>query len=205
MSRRPRALRPEEQEIWDQVARSARAMHHRAAPPPAAALPDSKPLIEPAPLPMPVVPKMPTSGFRLGSRAKVKPLGHDLAPSIGETLREAPLQMDAGTHKAMRRGKVMPEARLDLHGLTLSEAHPELVRFILNAHADGMRLVLVITGKGKARDDGGPIPTRTGALRHQVPQWMRLPPLSPVILQVTQSHLRHGGEGAYYVYLRRTR
>jgi DNA-nicking Smr family endonuclease len=97
----------------------------------------------------------------------------------------------------------VPEARIDLHGMTLAEAHPELIRFVLNAHADAMRLVLVITGKGKDRDDGGPIPRRMGALRHQVPQWLRLLPLGPVVQQVAEAHARHGGHGALYVYLRR--
>jgi DNA-nicking Smr family endonuclease len=103
----------------------------------------------------------------------------------------------------MTRGKLQPEARIDLHGMTLAEAHPELIRFILNAHAQGLRLVLVITGKGKRRDDLGPIPNRIGALRHQVPGWLHLPPLGPSVLQVTEAHQRHGGSGAYYVYLRR--
>jgi DNA-nicking Smr family endonuclease len=40
-------------------------------------------------------------------------------------------------------------------------------------------------------------------LRHQVPQWLRLPPLGNVVMQVTPAHIRHGGHGAYYVYLRR--
>jgi DNA-nicking Smr family endonuclease len=87
--------------------------------------------------------------------------------------------MDAGTHAKMTRGKLHPEARIDLHGLTLAEAHPELIRFILNAQSQGLRLVLVITGKGKRRDDTGPIPQRVGALRHQVPHWLHLPPLGP--------------------------
>jgi DNA-nicking Smr family endonuclease len=122
---------------------------------------------------------------------------------LPQSLTEAPLRMDAGTHARMQRGKLAPESRIDLHGLTLAEAHPDLVHFILNAHAAGLRLVLVITGKGKLRDDHGPIPQRMGALRHQVPQWLRLPPLGPVVLQVTEAHLKHGGSGAYYVYLRR--
>jgi hypothetical protein len=62
----------------------------------------------------------------------------------------------------MTRGKLHPEARIDLHGMTLAEAHPELIRFILNAQSQGLRLVLVITGKGKRRDDTGPIPQRVG-------------------------------------------
>jgi DNA-nicking Smr family endonuclease len=89
--------------------------------------------------------------------------------------------------------------------MTLDRAHPALTRFILSAHGNGKRLVLVITGKGKLRDDDGPIPVRFGVLRHQVPQWMSMPPLSSAILQVTQAHLKHGGGGAYYVYLRKPR
>jgi len=87
----------------------------------------------------------------------------------------------------------------------LDRAHPALTRFILTAQQDGKRLVLVVTGKGKQRDDGGPIPVRFGVLRHQVPHWLSTQPLSLAVLQVTQAHMRHGGGGAYYVYLRKTR
>ena len=59
--------------------------------------------------------------------------------------------MDAKAFARMSRGKLSPEARIDLHGMTLAEAHPELIGFILNAQAQGLRLVLVITGKGKRR------------------------------------------------------
>ncbi len=105
----------------------------------------------------------------------------------------------------MVRGKLKPEARIDLHGMTLAQAHPALNSFILNAHADGLRLVLVITGKGKTRSDSGPIPERIGLLRNQVPRWLDMAPLRPLVLQVEESHRRHGGSGAYYVYLRRPR
>jgi DNA-nicking Smr family endonuclease len=108
--------------------------------------------------------------------------------------------MDAKTHGKMTRGKLQPEARIDLHGMTLAEAHPELIRFILNAHSPGLRLVLVITGKGKRRDDTARSRSASGALRHQVP--LAAPaPLGPAVLQVSEAHLKHGGAGAYYVYL----
>ena len=105
----------------------------------------------------------------------------------------------------MKRGKLKPEGRLDLHGLTLDRAHSLLTQFILSAYGNEQRLVLIITGKGKSRDDGGPIPVRFGVLRHQVPQWLAMAPLSSAVLQVTQAHNRHGGGGAYYVYLRKSR
>lgn len=199
MARR-RNLRPDEEEIWQTVARTARPMHSNGTsilhpkedpPPPNAFHPKE-----------PVRPALPP--FRLGEKAAGK-IDHNLAPSLSESLSLAPVQMDAKAYGRMTRGKLVPEARIDLHGLTLAEAHPELIRFILNAHSAGLRLVLVITGKGKAKPDYGPIPSRVGVLRHQAPQWLRLPPLGPVVLQVAEAHLRHGGSGAYYVYLKRGR
>ena len=89
--------------------------------------------------------------------------------------------------------------------MRVDSAHPALVRFVMSAHASGKRLVLVITGKGKDRDEPGPMPVPRGVLRHQVPQWLSLPPLANVVLQVTPAHVSHGGGGAYYVYLRRHR
>jgi DNA-nicking Smr family endonuclease len=193
MSRR-RTLRPDEAELWRAVVQNAHPMHPRKA--------DPSPLI-PAPTPPKVeIPRPVFDAFRIGERTRPKH-GHDLALPIADALRTAPLQMDAKAFGRMTRGKLLPEARIDLHGMTLDQAHPELIRFILNAHADGLRLVLVITGKGKRGDDTGPIPQRMGVLRHQVPQWLRQPPLGPAILQVAEAHLRHGGAGAYYVYLRR--
>jgi DNA-nicking Smr family endonuclease len=62
----------------------------------------------------------------------------------------------------------------------------------------------VITGKGKAKLDHGYSMQRSGVLRQQVPSWLRLPPIGPAVLQVVEAHLRHGGSGAYYVYLRKT-
>lgn len=201
MMARRRTLRPEEEEIWQAVARTAKPMHAHVflkkpevAAHPMVFQPETTPPMAHA------QPRLPM--FQLGEKARVQ-RPHNIAPSLPASLANAVLQMDAKTHGKMTRGKLSPEARIDLHGLTLSEAHPELIRFVLNAQSAGLRLVLVITGKGKRGQDIGPIPTRMGALRHQVPQWLRLAPLGTVVLQVTEAHLKHGGSGAYYVYLRR--
>lgn len=156
--------------------------------------------------PDPVRPRSLAPGQGLGSRLPPAPrLSLDLAPGPSEHLAAQPLRMDPKTHRHLHRGKLDPEARIDLHGMTLAEAHPELIRFIIANHEAGRRLVLVITGKGKLRDDHGPIPARLGVLRHQVPQWLHMAPLRALVLQVVPAHLRHGGAGAYYVYLRRGR
>jgi DNA-nicking Smr family endonuclease len=185
---RRRRLNPEEERLWHEVARTVhrRAGPHPAVPAPALGPPPA-PEVPPRPDPLP--------RFRLGERA---------APASAPPRPAAiALAMDAKLHTRMTRGRLAPEARLDLHGMTLAEAHPELVRFVLGAQAQGLRLVLIITGKGKPPPDHDPLPRRTGLLRHQVPVWLRQPPLGPAVQQVAEAHLRHGGAGALYVYLRR--
>jgi DNA-nicking Smr family endonuclease len=143
--------------------------------------------------------------FRVGSKSPTPPPIVDRAPDPAQALTAAPPQVDGRTHGRLRRGKLRPEARIDLHGMTLAQAHPALTRFLTKAHADDQRLVLVITGKGKDRDDGGVMPVRRGVLRHQVPHWLQASPLRYIVVQITPAHFRHGGDGAYYVYLRRAR
>ena len=95
------------------------------------------------------------------------------------------------------RGKQAIDARLNLHGLTQSEAHAALLRFLRNAHRRDARLVLVITGKGRGAEPG--------VLRRQVPQWLGLPEFRSLVLGFEDAHVTHGGEGALYVRLRRAR
>ncbi|KEJ90637.1 Smr/MutS family protein [Sulfitobacter donghicola] len=136
---------------------------------------------------------------------KARAAGHDLAPAIHDHIRKSPVQMDNKSFGKLKRGKMRPEGKIDLHGMTLERAHPALLSFVMRSHAQGKRLILVVTGKGKQRDDGGPIPVRLGVLRHQVPQWLAMQPMKSVVLQIAQAHVSHGGGGAYYVYLRRHR
>ena len=195
--RRPRHLSSEERALWDRVAERATPLHPTREGPAPDALPTPKPK-------KPMAPRDPLPDFYVGQKAN-NARAHDVMRPLVDRLAAAPVNMDNKSFGKMKRGKLKPEARIDLHGMTMAEAHPELVSFILGSQSIGRRLVLVITGKGKDRDDGGPIPTRQGILRHQVPQWLALPPLSQAILQVTPAHLKHGGHGAYYVYLRRNR
>ena len=148
----------------------------------------------------------PVRAFQIGQTAKPVVTPHAFKPSPAETLSRAPVSMDRKSFAKMKRGKLRPEARIDLHGMTVAQAHPALNRFILSSQSAGRRLVLVITGKGREdRDDFGPIPVPKGVLRHQVPMWLAAPPLSQAVLQIAEAHVSHGGWGAYYVYLRKPR
>lgn len=98
------------------------------------------------------------------------------------------------------RGKDSIDGRLDLHGLTQSEAHGALLRFLRAAVAREARLVLVITGKGRRDGEG-----ERGVLKRQVPHWLSLPEFRALVIGFEDAHISHGGEGALYVRLRRLR
>ena len=198
--RRPRHLSPEERALWDHVTRNdVRIQPERGAKAEPAVLPAL-----PAPAVVPPQQPLPLPRFTIGEKADHR-RSDDLLPGLAEDMARMPLRMDARAFGRMAKGKLVPDGRIDLHGLTLAEAHPALLEFILASHAAGRRLVLVITGKGKMRDELAPMPVREGVLRHQVPQWLMMAPLRPLILQIAPAHVRHGGAGAYYVYLRRQR
>ncbi|MEJ2436411.1 MAG: Smr/MutS family protein, partial [Pseudolabrys sp.] len=102
------------------------------------------------------------------------------------------------------RGREVIDARIDLHGLTQAQAHSALLHFLREASARDKRLVLVITGKGSrtagARGDGKP-----GVLKRQVPQWLGLPEFRTLVVGFEDAHVAHGGEGAIYVRIRKSK
>jgi DNA-nicking Smr family endonuclease len=90
----------------------------------------------------------------------------------------------------LRRGRLEPESRLDLHGMTQERAYRALVGFLVRGHAEGQKLVLVITGKG-------------GVLRSQLPLWLGQAELRVLVAGINEAHVKHGGGGAFYVLLKR--
>lgn len=196
-----RRIRPEEMELWQQIANSADPLHkhpqpvQHADPKPKSRILGKKPAPGPAPIP----------NFRMGDTAQTHTETHFFPKTTSQRIKAEPVQMDTKSFTRLKRGKLAPEARIDLHGMTLDQAHPALSRFIMTSHARGLRLVLVITGKGAREDPYDPMPHRRGVLKRQVPMWLRQAPLTLAVLQVAEAHIKHGGGGAYYVYLRRMR
>ena len=139
--------------------------------------------IEPTPAPKPV--RHATASVKRG--AHLPPLAPGESPGV-----------DRRTADRFRRGQLEVEARLDLHGLTQEKAHRALASFIQEAHASGLRTVLVITGKGGFGD-------ARGVLREAVPRWLNEGDLRPRVLSCAWAQPKHGGAGALYVLLRRQR
>lgn len=107
---------------------------------------------------------------------------------------------DRDVHRALARGKRLPEATLDLHGMTLAAAERAVAHFLAEASAGGHRVVLIVTGKG-LRLDGGRV--MGGRIRAEFPGWLERADNRALVAGVRTAHLRHGGSGAFYVLLRR--
>ncbi|MEC8372349.1 MAG: Smr/MutS family protein [Pseudomonadota bacterium] len=106
--------------------------------------------------------------------------------------------LDRRTGQRFKRGQLPVEARLDLHGMTQTEAHRALSAFLSNQHAAGRRCVIVVTGKGVGKEGGG-------VLRNAVPRWLNEAPNRDKVLAFEYARQRDGGAGALYVLLKRKR
>jgi DNA-nicking Smr family endonuclease len=186
--RRKRSLSEEERALWESVARQARplAKKHRAAKPQAVA-PDAQ-------APVAAKPEASPKSHPSGSIARVpKPTVPPAPPPL------APLGRRERSH--LSRGRKEIEARLDLHGMTQTRAHRALSGFLQRAYIDGLTFVLVITGKGRTVG----AESERGVLRRQVPLWLNLPEFRTLVVGFEEAHIGHGGEGALYVRIRRSR
>jgi len=181
--RRKRALSEEERALWEGVAKEIKPLRKNprsgkteAASAEVETKAAAKAAVPPNPLPSAKIPRT------------TKPIAPPLAP-LGRRERAQ-----------LSRGRKDIDARLDLHGMTQTRAHRELFGFLQRAHSGGLTFVLVITGKGRAGAD----PER-GVLRRQVPQWLGLPEFRSLVVGFEEAHIGHGGEGALYVRIRRSK
>lgn len=180
---RREALSHEDHTLWREVTKSVAPLRARA---------ESSQPVEP----VEATPRMPKKA--LPTRPPTSsPKPAPKAPALAT--------IDRRTKQRLSRGTTEIDARLDLHGLTQAAARARLESFLKSAHARGHGLVLVITGKGRpaSRDWYGE--EERGILRRQVPQWLSLPDLRPLVVGFTEASIGHGGTGALYVRVRKAR
>jgi DNA-nicking Smr family endonuclease len=172
-SRSGKKLTDEDRVLWNLVAKSAKPLKGRN---PVDDEPSKPPAVEKTPAPAAKAVASPTA-----ASPKRQHVMHVL---------------DRPTLDKLSNGKLPIEGRVDLHGMTQSEAHALLLSFLQRAHASGIRYVLVITGKGFS--SGG-----DGVLKRQVPAWLSTPPFRALVSSHDLAARQHGGEGALYIRLRR--
>jgi len=175
MARRARALTEADVAVWASFA-------HKISPlrghPPVAAPDDLQ--IEEVGSPPPRAVRPVAAG-----KARLAPLG------IGGQ----PPGVDTATWQRFHRGKLGSVRKLDLHGMTAQAAFHALRGFLRTAHAERLRCVEIVTGRGSG--EGG------GLLRREFPMWLNLPEIRPMVLAAAHPHAAN--PGSVRVLLRRPR
>lgn len=183
----PRGLSAEEHAAWARLAASVTPLPGRKAPKPAK-VPASEPegdtkLVRPAPKPVMPAAKPPIA-------ARVAP-----PPNPG---------LDSHWDRKFKSGSIQPDYTLDLHGHTLDTAYGRLMAGLDQARAMDARVVLVIAGRSRPVDPADRA-ERRGAIRAKLLDWLAVSHHSQAISAVRKAHIRHGGEGALYLVLKRAR
>ena len=161
MSRRPRTLSDHDRAEWAAYARRLTPMPGRALPPPP----------EPATILHPVHPTQP----------RTPPTRQTPALGVGAQ----PGGLDNSSWNRFRSGKLAATRTLDLHGRTAQRAFHALHAFLHAAHADHVRVVEIITGRGSGETGG--------VIRREFPLWLNLPALRPLVLAATHPHAANPG------------
>lgn len=181
--RRRRLPSSDEIRLWRQAMKEAQPLPGRSlpdegdeSPPP----PDLAPLPKPSETPRP---------------REIQPPFQLHPPAILDHGKTAGI--DRRTSDRMKKGEMVIDGRLDLHGMMQDAAHSALRGFVMASSEMGRRCLLVITGKGSREG--------AGVLRREVPRWLNEPSLRPFVLAFSYAQPRHGGEGALYVLLKRRR
>lgn len=151
---------------WAAFARQIKALPGRALPPP-----------PPAP-PMPAAPPNPTLAPQAPSPRYVE---RPQALQVGNH----PGGLDNASWNRFRSGKLVAMRTIDLHGRTAQRAYHALHAFLIAAHADHVRCVEVITGRGSGETGG--------VIRRELPLWLNLPTLRPLVLAATHPHPANPG------------
>ncbi len=143
-----------------------------------------RPRIRPRPVPRPPAP--------------ARPLPALVVERAGEWMAGRDPSVDPRRLARLQGGDPPFERSIDLHGQREVEAHRTLVRAFEAAAREGVRCLRVVPGRGR-HSDGGPV------LRERLPLWLSEPPLRARVLAFCSAQPAHGGTGAVYVLLRRSR
>lgn len=172
MTGRGRTLTDADRAIWAAYAQQLKPLPGRAVPPP----PATPAVLPPRPAPATLA-------------HPVRPAGRPLA--VGDPSGS----VDNATWQRFRSGKMAPSRKLDLHGMTAQRAFQALVSFVRTAHAERLRCVEVVTGRGSGETGG--------VIRREFPLWLNLPDIRPLVLAAAHPHAAN--PGAVRLLLRRVR
>ena len=187
-----RRLDPDENALWKKVAATVKPLVKAKVP----LAPAAPPTIRP-PAPTPRSTAAPAAPVRPATKPPPPRRTHSAAT------------LDGHWDRRLRKGLVRPDLSIDLHGHTLASAQVLLDEAIGRGLMRGARVLLVVAGRLRPGADRLPQmhgdPRPRGAIRASLPDWLAYSPYADQIVALRPAHVSHGGAGAVYVILRRSR
>lgn len=188
----------EDRALWEHVTQSVTPLNNKRAAATKKRSDDSPPVP-----PTPAATPRKTRAAKPAATATPQRSTRDIGTASNKAATATPTKpsrthagFDRATETKLRKGQLDIEGRIDLHGMTQDEAYRALTRFVTRAYAQYKRTLLVITGKGRVSQGGG-------ILRRLLPLWVGEHDLKHCVLAVTPAASKDGGDGAFYLRLRK--
>ena len=111
--------------------------------------------------------------------------------------------------KGIKKGSFNIDKKIDFHGRSLLESEDLFNNTIIESYNSGQRCLLFVTGKGlyksKNYEESDKPKLYHGIIRSSFVEWASSKKFSKYILSFEQASIEHGGDGAFYVYLRKNK
>ncbi|KPP94327.1 Smr/MutS family protein [Erythrobacter sp. HL-111] len=194
----PRGLSPEERAAWARLAESVTPLAGRKVPGADEGEREGGGTGPPLPAPSPK-PAPPPARTRRRAAVSQSPRPVPASPAPRPRFSS---ELASHWNRRIKTGRVTPDLTLDLHGHTLDAAHARIMGGLDQARAMGARVVLVVAGRERPVDPADRM-ERRGAIRAKLLDWLAASRHADAIAAVRRAHVRHGGEGALYLVLKR--
>lgn len=195
----PRGLSETEQRAWARLASSVTPLKGKGMPGKKAPLVKEVPQTPAAPAPKPAPQK--TAKPKPAAR---RPLMRANSPAPAPARRPmATSQLDGSWNRKLKSGQITPDYTLDLHDHNLDRAYDRIMDGLDQARMMGARVVLVIAGRERPVDPADRA-SRRGVIRAKLLDWLAVSRHADSIAAVRRAHIKHGGEGALYLVLKRS-
>ena len=115
---------------------------------------------------------------------------------------------DLNVMKKLKKGKIPIDRKVDFHGLSTDDAKQLFLETIDHCFLHNYRCILFITGKGINKKENEEFSSKKlyyGKIRNSFLNWALIKEVQQKILVVQQAATKYGGDGAFFVYLRKNK
>ena len=151
----------------------------------------------------------PKTNYKSGKKNIVKKQ-EVITPNVNTVIKNSEFSLEKiDLKKGIKKGSFHIDKKIDFHGKSLFESEEQFNNTIIDSYKKRQRCLLFVTGKGlfksKKYEDIDKPKLYHGIIRSSFVEWANSKKFSKYILSFEQASIEHGGDGAFYVYLRKNK